>query len=41
MGEGQRSTFVTVLAYLAIVLGGFAMVVAVLQHRMVTMASYA
>lgn len=41
MREGQRSTFVTVLAYLAIVLSGFAMVVAVLQHRMVTMAPYA
>lgn len=41
MGEGQRSTFVTVLAYLAIVLSGFAMVVALLQNRMVTMAPYA
>lgn len=41
MGEGRRSTFVTVLAYLAIVLSGFAMVVAVLQNRMVTMAPYA
>ena len=41
MGEGRSSTFVTVLAYLAIVLSGFAMVVALLQNRMVTMAPYA
>jgi hypothetical protein len=36
----SKSTLVTVLAYLGIAFGGFAVVVAALQHRMVTMAPY-